>query len=223
MKCKNIIISYIVIFTLIQEINSIDIHLLNNINEACILEINGNISHYFYTSLTNLKENEHISFFISKEITEFRISYCFLENDNYEDISDSDINNYSFNETRGFIDRYNFFKTIFKTNNNQNGLLLKMKIISYDNSTGNLFNISRIDLTFVKPNDYSRKITEYQINYFYLNRDYFLQYDIFIFSSYGKKRIKEYSLGSSKIYENKKIFNFLFYDDKISRDCILEI
>ena len=47
MKCKNIIISYIVIFTLIQEINSIDIHLLNNINEACILEINGNIPRFF--------------------------------------------------------------------------------------------------------------------------------------------------------------------------------
>ena len=157
MVVKNIIVSFIVIFILIQEIKNIDIHLLNIINEACILEISETIDLYFYTSLTSVKVNEHISFFISKEITKFGISYCFLEIDNYKDISDANINNYSFNETFGFIDSFNFFKTIFKTNKNQNGLLLKMKILDYDNSTSTLFNISRINLTFVKPNDFSKK------------------------------------------------------------------
>ena len=67
MEFKNIIISFFVIFTVIQEISNIDIHLLNNINEACILRVDETPVLYFYTSLTNVKVNEHISFFISKE------------------------------------------------------------------------------------------------------------------------------------------------------------
>ena len=223
MEIKNIAIFFIIIFPLIQEVNTIDIHLLNNINEACILEINQNIYYYFYTSLTDVKVNEHISYFISKEITHFSISYSFLENDNYKDISDSNINNYYFNLTLGIFDRFNFFKTIFKTNNNQKGLLLKMKIISYNNSTSTLFNISRIHLTFVKPNSFTKQISSNQINYFYLNEDYILQYDILIFSSYAKKRIKQYYFDISIIYEFSKKYNFLFYNDKTKSHYILEI
>ena len=87
---------------------------MNNINEACILRVDETPVLYFYTSLTNVKVNEHISFFISKEITEFRISYLFLEIDNYEDIYDSEIIEYSFNETSGFIDRSKFLRQYSK-------------------------------------------------------------------------------------------------------------
>ena len=60
--------------------------------------------------------NEHISYFISNEITEFKISYIFLEKDRYEDLTDSDLNNYSFNDDSEFMDCEKFFKTIFKSN-----------------------------------------------------------------------------------------------------------
>ena len=98
-----------------------------------------------------------------------------------------------------------------------------MKILKYDNSTSTFFNISRIDLTFVKPNDFSKEISENQIEYFYLNGDYSLQYDIFVFSSYGKERIKEYFIGNFEISENSKIYNFLFYSDKKISHYILKI
>ena len=61
--------------------------------------------------------NGHISYFISKEINEFKITYVFLEKDSYEDLTDSDVNNYFFNEDSEFMDCLNFFKTIIKSNN----------------------------------------------------------------------------------------------------------
>ena len=141
MDSKMIIFYSIISLSLIIEIKSIVIHPLNIINQNYLFQIDNSSDYYFYTSLTNVKINEHLSYFISKEITSFKISYYFLENNDYQKITDSDINNFSFNETLGFIDRENFFKTIFKTNNNQKGLLLKMKIISYENSYFNIFRI----------------------------------------------------------------------------------
>ena len=131
MESKIIIFCFIISLSLVIEIKSIVIHPLNIINQNYVIHIDNSSVYYFYTSLTNVKVNEHISYFISKEITSFKISYYFLENDDYQKITDSDINNFTFNETLGFIDRDNFFKTIFKINNNQKGLLLKMKIITH--------------------------------------------------------------------------------------------
>ena len=139
---KNEIIFYFIAIFLIFEINSIQIHPLNEINQTCTLDVNDSIDYYyFYTSVANEKVNEHISYFISNEITEFKISYIFLEKDSYEDLNDYDINNYSFDDASEIMHWKNLFQTIFKSDNKQKGLLLKMKIIE---SVGNSFNISRI-------------------------------------------------------------------------------
>ena len=160
---KNEIIFYFIAIFLIFEINSIQIHPFNEINQACILDINDSLDYYFYTSVANEKVNGHISYFISKEITEFKITYVFLEKDSYEDLTDSDVNNYFFNEDSEFMDCLNFFKTIIKSNDKQKGLLLKMKIID---SVGNSFNISRINLTFIEPHDITILIPENQTKTF---------------------------------------------------------
>ena len=155
---KNEIIFYFIVNLLIIEINSIQIHPLNEINQVCALDIDDSLDYYyFYTSVANEKVNEHISYFISNEITEFKISYTFLEKDSYEDLTDSDINNYTFNEDSEFMNCPNFFKTIFKSNDKQKGLLLKMEIIT---SVDNSFNISRINLTFIEPHDTTILIPE---------------------------------------------------------------
>ena len=218
---KNKIIFYLILNFLIIEINSIQIHPLNEINQTCTLDVNDSIDYYyFYTSVANEKVNEHISYFISNEITEFKISYIFLEKDSYEDLTDSDVNNYSFNEDSEFMNWKNFFKTIFKTDNKQKGLLLKMKIIK---SAGNSFNISRINLTLIEPHDITILIPENQTNYFYIDPYYFQESDVLIFSSYGKERIKEYYIPDSIVYESDNKKGLLFFDDNDDFDYILYI
>ena len=94
----------------IIEIKNIQIHLLNDTNIACSLEIDNSTDYYFYTSVKDLKVNEQISYFISSEITRFNITYHFLETDNYDYLNDSDIDKYSFKETLGILNPEKFFK-----------------------------------------------------------------------------------------------------------------
>ena len=126
MEYKNILFFIFILLTI--EIKSNQIHLLNDINQICILEIDTHLDYYFYTSVKDVKVDEHISYFVSEEIKEFQISYTFLDKDNYEELRDSDLNNYYFNEKLEYCDGINYFKTIFKTDDNRKGLLLKMKI-----------------------------------------------------------------------------------------------
>ena len=84
------------------------------------------------------------------------------------------------------MDHDNFFKSILKINNKQKGLLLKMKIINYKNS--NSFGIKRINLNYVKPQGISMSTNENGNHYFYIDKNYLMEYDIFIFSSYNKKK-----------------------------------
>ena len=218
---KNEIIIYFIVNFLIIEINSIQIHPLNEINQACALDIDDSLDYYyFYTSVANEKVNEHISYFISNEIDEFKISYIFLEKDSYEDLTDSEVNNYSFNEDFEFMDFRNYFKTILKPNDNQKGLLLKMKII---NSFSNSFNISRINLTFIEPHDMTILISESQINYFYIDRYYFQESDVLIFSSYGKEIIKDYFFFDSTVSKSYNKKGILFFNGNDIYYYILEI
>ena len=216
---KKMIIFYFIAIFFISEIKSIQIHLLNEINKACILALNKSLNYYFYTSVVNEKVNELISYLISKEITKFKISYIFLEKDSYEDLKDSDVNNYSFNEDSEFMDYTNFFKTIFKSNNKQKGLLLKMEII---NSIGNFFSISRINLTSIEPHNITILISENQTNYFYIDHNYFQENDVLIFSSYGKERVSYYSISNSNVYGPYNKYGLLFYNKKDIYDKILE-
>ena len=221
---KNEIIFFLIFYFLfnflISEISSIQIHPLNEINQACILDLNNSLDYYFYTSVANEKVNEHISYFISKEITEFKISYIFLEKDSYEDLNDYDINNYSFNDASEIMHWKNLFQTIFKSDNKQKGLLLKMKIIE---SVGNSFNISRINLTFIEPHDITILIPKNQTNYFYIDTNYFQETDVLVFSSYGKKRIKEYYIFASRVNEINNKYGLLFYKDNDNTGKILEV
>ena len=162
--------------------------------------------------------NEHISYLISKEITKFKIFYIFLEKDSYEDLTDSEVNNFFFDEASEFMDYKNFFKTIFKSNDKQKGLLLKMKIIE---SVGNSFNISRINLTIIDHHDTTILIPENQTIHFYIDRNYFLESNALIFSSYGKERIKDYFIYYSQVYESDNKNGLLFFDDVY--DYVLEI
>ena len=79
---KNEIIFFLIFYFLfnflISEISSIQIHPLNEINQACILDLNNSLDYYFYTSVANEKVNEYISYLISKEINVFKIPYIFL-------------------------------------------------------------------------------------------------------------------------------------------------
>ena len=216
---KNKIIFYFFTIFLILAIKSIKIHPLNGINEVCILDIDDSLDYYyFYTSVVNEKLNEHISYLISKEITKFKIFYIFLEKDSYEDLTDSEVNNFFFDEASEFMDYKNFFKTIFKSNDKQKGLLLKMKIIE---SVGNSFNISRINLTIIDHHDTTILIPENQTIHFYIDRNYFLESNALIFSSYGKERIKDYFIYYSQVYESDNKNGLLFFDDVY--DYVLEI
>ena len=174
-----------------------------------------------------MKLNE-FSNFISKEITKFKISYCFLENDEYDNLNNSDINNNTFNETIEFNEydtSDNSFINIYQTNNKQKGLLLKMRIVQYIKTDSNFFNISRINLTLVEPKDSTLSIPNNQIYYFYFEYFYFSQYDVLVFSSNGNKRIKDYELYSYStiIHEKDKTYSYLFFDDSRSSNSILEI
>ena len=163
--------------------------------------------------------NDHISYLISKEIIEFKIYYIFLEKDSYEELTDSDVNNYSFNEASEFMNLENYFQTILKSNDMQKGLLLKMKIKKI---AGISFKISRINLTFIEPHDTTILIPENQTNYFYIDRDYYQETDVLIFSSYGKEIIKEYYIFNCRVkYLNK--YGLLLYKDNDNTDKILEI
>ena len=81
----NYLIVFFLIIIFIQTIatRSIQIYLLNSTSLACDLEIDNSKDYYFYTSVANINVNEPISYFISKEITTFNISYFFLDKDNY--------------------------------------------------------------------------------------------------------------------------------------------
>ena len=224
MECKINFLCFIIILVQIIEINSIIIHPLNTNNQACILEISNVSDYYFYSSIKGVKMNEIISYFISEEITKFKISYYFVESDKFETLNDSNINNYSFNETIGFIEYYNpdnSFINIYKTNNNQKGLLLKIKILNYENSNNNLFNILRIDPIQAKPDDFTISISGGEVKYFYINKDYYLQYDILVFSSYGKKIIYYYYPKNSKFSDTN--YNFLFFDDLVFSDRMIKV
>ena len=225
MELKNSLYFIIIILNIIESI-SIDIHPLNEINQACNLEINKSIDYYFYTSITNVKNNEQISYFVSSEITKFNISYYFLEKDNYQNLTDSDINKFTFNETLGFLDYGKFFKIIFKTSDKYKGLLLKMRIISHQNSGSNLFEISKINLTYLTPPDITISMPENKTYYFYINYYYFLQYDIFVFTSYGNKTIKEFIINSNSYNPEINEYsrdNFLFVHERRYTDSILKL
>ena len=73
-----------------------------------------------------------------------------------------------------------------------------MNIITHENS---YFNISRINLSLINPNDYSILMKENQTNYFYIDGRYYLQYDILVFTSNFKNRIKVYHLSYPKILD----------------------
>ena len=215
----------LILLTKIIEIKNIKIHLLNDANIACSLEIDNSTDYYFYTSVKDLKVNEQISYFISNEITRFNITYYFLETDNYEDINDSDINKYVFKETSGIVNPEKLFKVIFKTSNKQKGLLLKMRIIGFEKIDSNFFNISRINLTFVESKDLTISIPNNQIYYFYLEYYYFSEYEILVFSSNAKERIKDYKIYpySPLINWDYETYSYLLFDEERSSSSILEI
>ena len=209
---KNIIMISLLNIWLISKIISTDIEIypLNEIGENKILEIKNNKPYYFFSKVADIKINEPISYFISKEIKQFKIGHIFLESDKYEDISKENIQKYSFNEKSEYLDYDNYFKTMFKTDDKQKGLLFTLNIIEFEEEKS--FNITRINLTIIDSLNTTILIKS-QFNYFYLDIfSYLNQYDIFIFSSNAGKRIKGYYIYSDK--ENKlesEIFSYLFY------------
>lgn len=220
---KAIILIYIIIVLLFSYIfaNNIQIHPLNNLGDNIILEINKNESYYFFTPINDVKINEPISYFISKEIIKFEIGYIFLPSDRYEDISQENIDKYEFNNTLEFLDHGNYFKTMFKSNYSQNGLLFSFNIIDYEKNKTE-FNITRINMTIINVNNETILIKN-NFNYFYLNMDinsYFkpyteMLYDLLIFTSNGKKRIQTFHFDNNNknIILNDEIDPYiLFYD-----------
>ena len=196
--------------------NSFIIYPLNEIGQYHKLEIEENKEYYFFSSIINAEINEPISYYISEEIKYFKISYTFLETENDTDITEENIINYSFNETLGKLDYKNYFKTIFKTNNKQKGLLLKLKIIDYEKLD---FIISKINLTIIGPKNMTIFIRENQDNYFFINLSPILNlYDIFIFSSNGTNRIKQYYLNEDTISNEKENKGFILLNDNCKEE-----
>ena len=100
-----------------------------------------------------------------------------------------------------------------------------MRIIKFIKIDSNFFNISRINLTYVKPKDLTIYIPNNQIYYFYFEYYFFSEYEILVFSSNGKKRIKDYKIYpySTLIIWDYEAYSFLLFDDERSSNSILEI
>ena len=191
--------------------NDIEIYRLNEIGESQALEIEDNQPFYFFSPISDINTNEAISYLISKEIKKFTIGYIFLESDKYEDINKDNIQKYSYNETSGYLDFDKYFKTIYKTKDNQKGLLFKLNITENEESIKN-FTMTRINLTVINSLNSTILIKD-QFNYFYLNIISCLnQYDIFVFSSNAKNRIEYYSIYNKEIHYYESTERYFFYD-----------
>ena len=191
--------------------NDIEIYRLNEIGESQALEIKDNQPFYFFSPISDINTNEAISYLISKEIKKFTIGYIFLESDKYEEINKDNIQKYSYNETSGYLDFDKYFKTIFKTKDNQKGLLFKLNIKENEESIKN-FTITRINLIVINSLNSTILIKD-QFNYFYLNViSYLDQYDIFVFNSNAKNRIEYYSIFNKEIRYSESTKGYFFYD-----------
>ena len=189
--------------------NDIEIYRLNEIGESQALEIEDNQPFYFFSPISDINTNEAISYLISKEIKKFTIGYIFLESDKYEEINKDNIQKYSYNETFGYLDFDKYFKTIFKTKDNQKGLLFKLNIKENEESIKN-FTITRINLIVINSLNSTILIKD-QFNYFYLNViSYLDQYDIFVFNSNAKKRIEYYSIFNKEIRYSESTKGYFF-------------
>ena len=172
--------------------NNFIIYQLNEIGQSHTLNSYKNYTYYFFSSIKNVKLNEPISYFIDSKIINFDFSYSFLEKENPDDIKEQDIAKYSFNESSSELDLKMYFKGIIKSNDNQKGLLLKMKL---NNFNGDNFTISRINVTILGIGNKTIKINKNENQYFYLGTNgygYLQKYDILIYSSYNKNRIIYY-------------------------------
>ena len=202
------LINILLIFRIVS-IN-FEIYPLNEIGDSQTLEIDKNKKYYFFSPVVEIKLGEPISYFISKDIRSFNISFIFLDSDTYNDITEERINNYSFNKTLGFLDNKKYFKTMFKTNNNQKGLFFVFEINNCENTDN--FTISRINLTIIEPTD--KTFTPNKFNYFFINfAQYKYLYDIFIFSSNAESRIKLYYIINKDINEYGKNQKYILLND----------
>ena len=195
----------ILIINLINIIsNNLIIYPLNEIEQSHTLDSYINYTYYFFSSIKNVKLNEPISYLIDPQITDFDFSYAFLEKENSDDIKEEDIKKYSFNETSSILDLKMYFKGIIKTNDNQKGLLLKMKL---NKVSGDNFTISRINVTILGIGNKTIKINKNENQYFYLGTNgygYLQKYDILIHSSYNQNRKIKYYYQS--------IFGIIYYN-----------
>lgn len=124
-----IILIFTILLSFVSCKNDFQIYDLIEIGDNIYTKFAVNETYYFFSSISNVKVNEYISYYISKPIQECNISYTFLDSNDLSSIKEEDIENYSFNQI--FLDGLNYdkyFKSIIKTEESQKGLLLSMKI-----------------------------------------------------------------------------------------------
>ena len=158
---KELIFIYLLLymFSGIKTKESLDIKPLNTIGETINEAYIENNTYYFFSSVADVQVNEPIAYFISKQIAALNISYIFLGNDNYSDMNEDQIKNYTFNYTKSNMEGDNLFKIIFKTNENQKGLLLKM--FTSEKKPPTSFTITRINFSIIQPPDKEIHIEHY--------------------------------------------------------------
>ena len=132
--------------------NTFMVYGLNEVGDKLELKSDINETYYFFTPINNLRVNDAISYYITYSVPRFSISYAFLETDEYNSITEENINKYNFNSTSDNTDYNMFFKTVIKRDDTQKGLLLKMNLLNIDKDKDS-FNISRINMTLSERKD----------------------------------------------------------------------
>ena len=160
------------------------VYRLNEVGDKLELKSDINETYYFFTPINNLKVNDAISYYITYSVPRFSISYTFLETDEYNSITEENINKYNFNSTSDITDYNMLFKTVIKRDDTQKGLLLKMNLLNIDKDKDS-FNISRINMTLSERKDQTFVINKNEEKYFFFDfdNDFFEFYDVFIFQS----------------------------------------
>jgi len=143
------------------------VYRLNEVGDKLELKSDINETYYFFTPINNLKVNDAISYYITYSVPRFSISYTFLETDEYNSITEENINKYNFNSTSDNTDYNMFFKTVIKRDDTQKGLLLKMNLLNIDKDKDS-FNISRINMTLSERKDQTFVINKNEEKYFFL-------------------------------------------------------
>ena len=210
-----IILIFTILLSFVSCKNDFQIYDLVEIGDNIYTKFAVNETYYFFSSISNVKVNEYISYYISKPIQECNISYTFLDSNDSSSIKEEDIENYSFNQI--FLDGLNYdkyFKSIIKTEESQKGLLLSM-IINDFSETEISTTIQRINLTIVNQGNTTLYFNT-QYNYLFLNfTQYIFNNDIFIISSKCDKRLLYYySISSQNLYKNNNYAKFIYFTNE---------